>query len=130
MPPHSHPPRTGTFCSCKGLQWLGVWFLRQIVRGSRPRIVGFAAIVGLSLLFLTSYDAIHVHSGSASSQEDPVASHHCLLCLSAHLPLAVHVAPMLPGAAFSRAAAPIPDQPDSYDSAIAFSLYTRPPPQA
>ncbi|MGB9105835.1 MAG: hypothetical protein WCC59_13825, partial [Terriglobales bacterium] len=84
----------------------------------------------LLLLCVSSYDAIHIHNWVASPQDAPAAPHHCLLCLSAHLPLTVHVSPTVPDVVFSRSAVLVPVEPGSYDLANTYSLYTRPPPQA
>jgi hypothetical protein len=96
----------------------------------KPHSVSVAAMVCLLLTLVSSYDAIHIHNWVASPQDAPVAPHHCLLCLSAHLPLIVHVSPTVPDVVFSRSAALVPVEPGSYDLANTYSLYTRPPPQA
>ncbi len=100
---------------------------RQTV--GRPRRVFFAVAVSLLLLGISSFDSVHIHNWSGSQQNTPVAPHHCLLCLAAHLPMTVHVSPMPPRVAFSRRAPVAAVEPGSYDSVITFSLYTRPPPQ-
>jgi hypothetical protein len=95
----------------------------------KPRLVSFAAVVCLLLLGLSSYDAIHLHHSVGPLENAPLAPHHCLLCLAAHLPLSIHASPATPMIAVARAAALVCDQLGSYESASTYPLYTRPPPQ-
>ena len=93
-------------------------------------MVGAAAMVCLILLLVSGYDAIHVHNLVGPLEDAPVAPHHCLLCLAAHMPLSIQAGPAAPVFAFSRSLAQIPGKPGGYESAATFPLYIRPPPQA
>jgi hypothetical protein len=59
----------------------------------------------------------------------PLAPHHCLLCLAAHLPMSLSASPAAPMIAVARPAALVIDQLGSEESASTLPLYTRPPPQ-
>ena len=83
----------------------------------------------LLLLGLSSYDAIHVHRSVGPLENAPLSPHHCLLCLAAHLPLAVSASPAAPMLPVARATALVPKQVGRYESATSFPLYTRPPPR-
>ncbi len=96
---------------------------------AKSRLAGVAAIVCLLLIGVTSYDAIHVHRSDPLGNE-PLAPHHCLLCLAGHLPLTVQAGVSLPAIAFSRPSALTPLETGSYDLLRRFSLDIRPPPQA
>jgi hypothetical protein len=95
----------------------------------KPRLVSFTAVVCLLLLGLSSYDAIHVHRSVGPLENAPLAPHHCLLCLAAHLPLTVSASPAAPMLPEVQAAALVPEQVRCYESASRLPLYTRPPPQ-
>jgi len=98
-------------------------------QAGRQRFVGLGAFVCLLLLFVSSYAAIHIHPWSGSPANEPVAPHHCLLCVAGHLPLTVHASPTAPAAPYHRATALVAEEPGSYDLASTFPFYTRPPPQ-
>ena len=94
----------------------------------KPRLAGLIACVCLLLMGLSSYDAIHVHRSIGPLESAPLTSHHCLLCLAAHVPATISASPaaFLPGV---TCAMPLPlDKPGSYESAGILALYTRPPP--
>jgi hypothetical protein len=95
----------------------------------KPRLMSVTAVVCLLLLGLSSYDAIHVHRSVGPLEDAPLAPHHCLLCLAAHLPLTVNARPAAPVIAVARRTTLVFDQLGSYESASTFPLYTRPPPQ-
>ena len=95
----------------------------------RPRLFSFAAMVCLLLMCVSSYDAIHVHSSVGPLESAPLAPHHCLLCLAAHLPVAISAGPATPIPRFTCAAPLPPEQVASYESAATLVPYTRPPPQ-
>jgi len=97
---------------------------------SRPRMVRVAAVLCLLLVGVISYSAIHVHGSAASLEETPLAPHHCLLCVAAHLPLSIHAGPSLTIVNSPRPAAVAAENPGSYESSIKFPFCTRPPPQA
>jgi hypothetical protein len=78
---------------------------------------------------VSSYDAIHVHRSVGPLEGVPLSSHHCLLCVAAHLPVTISASPAAPLPRFSCAVPLPPEQIGSYESAITLTLYTRPPPQ-
>jgi hypothetical protein len=91
-------------------------------------MAGFVACVCLLLMGLSSYDAIHVHRSIGPLEGAPLTSHHCLLCLAAHVPATISTGPAAPLPRIS-CTAPLPlEQLGSYESAGILALYTRPPP--
>ena len=92
-------------------------------------MVSFAAVVCLLLMCVSSYDAIHLHRSVGPLESAPLATHHCLLCLAAHLPVTISAGPATPIPRFTCAAPLPPEQVGSYESAATLVPYTRPPPQ-
>ena len=92
-------------------------------------MVSFAAVVCLLLMCVSSYDAIHVHRSVGPLESAPLTPHRCLLCLAAHLPVAISAGPATPIPRFTCAAPLPPEQVASYESAATLVLHTRPPPQ-
>lgn len=91
--------------------------------------LGTGARAGLCLLvlFVTSLDAIHSH-GPTSPQASR-SGEHCVLCLAAHLPLAVSASTAAPAPVFTEAAMlPSLHTEPARQPLSAFSLYMRPPP--
>jgi len=78
---------------------------------------------------VSSYDAIHVHRSVGPLEGAPLSSHHCLLCVAAHLPVTISASPAAPLPRISCAVPLPPEQIGSYESAITLALYTRPPPE-
>lgn len=97
---------------------------------AKPRLLSFAAVLCLLLMCVSSYDAIHVHRSVGPLESAPLAPHHCLLCLAAHLPVTISAGPAVPLPRFTCAAPLPPEQARSYESTATFSFYIRPPPQA
>jgi hypothetical protein len=95
----------------------------------KPRTASFAAIVCLLLMCVGGYDAIHVHRSVGPLESAPLSTHHCLLCLAAHLPVTISAGPATPIPRFTCAAPLPPEQVASYESAATLVPYTRPPPQ-
>ena len=94
----------------------------------KPRRVSFAAVLCLLLMCVSGYDAIHVHRSVGPLDNAPLATHHCLLCLAAHLPVTISAGPATPIPRFTCAAPLPPEQVGSYESAAMLVLYIRPPP--
>lgn len=94
----------------------------------QPRLAEVVACVCLLLMGLSSYDAIHIHRSVGPAESAPLTSHHCLLCLAAHVPAAVSASPAAALLSISCMTQLPPEQADSYESAGMLPLYTRPPP--
>jgi hypothetical protein len=103
--------------------------VRWIVERYKPRLIRLGVVVCLLLLALSSYDSVHVHRSVGPLENAPLAPHHCLLCLAAHLPLTMNASPTAPMLPVARAAALVPEQVACYESASRLPLYIRPPPQ-
>lgn len=86
----------------------------------------FCALV-LSAIVLI---ALHTHASFDPLDDQPLASgHHCLLCITAHLPQAVSsgtVAPLPPSTAADTLS--LATMESAREPKLAFSLYMRPPP--
>ncbi len=130
IPAAKSPPAIPELLPAEGVTIVLVRSSQEWGRAARRSIVRVGALVCLLLLFVSSYDATHIHAWTVSPPSTPVAPHHCLLCLAAHLPLTIHASPASPAAPAGRTTALVPDEPGSYDSAGPFLFHTRPPPQA
>lgn len=111
--------------SCWAVYFLSVTRTVSTMVRTRWRKI-FCAVV-LSAIVLV---ALHSHAYLDPLDEQPInGGHHCLLCITAHLPQAVSpgVSMPVPPAASSIALAFA--KPDvTRESQLAFSLYMRPPP--
>jgi hypothetical protein len=92
--------------------------------------VATKALLGVVLLCVTTLVGIHTHAQADPLQADPLSgSHHCLLCVTAQLPLAVSACAAAPTPVFT---APVTVTIGDLDTVVeprhTFSLYTRPPP--
>jgi hypothetical protein len=94
--------------------------------------LGITARAGCCLLVLlvTSLDAIHSHGPVNALGAKPLRSgEHCVLCMAAHLPLAVSASTAAPVPVFTAAAMlPSFHMEPAREPLSAFSLYMRPPP--
>ncbi len=102
-----------------------------MVQLSTARDVGrWKAVLCLLLLCVLSIDALHVHDPFASAGAPSGNPHHCVLCMAAHLPLAVSPSTDAPIPQYRRLSSLPPAAAYDYESLVGFSLYMRPPPAA
>ena len=101
--------------------------MASMIGASRWRQV-FCAVL-LSAIVLV---ALHSHSYIDPLDEQPMSGgHHCLLCMTAHLPSALSSATFVPlPPAATSIAMTASDNEVKRDVQITFSLYMRPPPTA
>ncbi len=107
------------------------WGVAVHMKQLRSRLGSSARVaLCLLLLFVTSLDAIHIHGPSNTAGTEPLGSgHYCLLCMAAHLPLAVGVGITAPAPVFAAAIMlPLVHLEPAREPLNAFSLYMRPPP--
>jgi len=84
----------------------------------------------LLVLFVTSLDAVHSHGPIRPLGTKPLHSgEHCVLCMAAHLPLAVRASTAVSAPVFTAAAVlPFFHLEPAREPLSTFSLYMRPPP--
>ena len=96
----------------------------------RSRRVSFSAVLCLLLTCVIVLGAIHLHPSVGPLESAPLAPHHCLLCLAAHLPVTISLGPVDPLPRLACAGLLPLEAAVSYESAATLALYIRPPPQA
>ncbi len=84
----------------------------------------------LLLLCVLSIDALHVHDPLAAAAAPSGNPHHCVLCMAAHLPLALSPSAIAPTPSCRQSDIALPADTYAYESLAGFPLYMRPPPLA
>ena len=96
---------------------------------SKARSLGWIkAGLCLLLLCIISIEALHVHDSLRPLLL--TSSHHCVLCMAAHLPLAVCPDTVAPVPRFRQTLGAVVLEVHRYESRAGSSLFTRPPPVA
>jgi hypothetical protein len=87
------------------------------------------ALVCALLLCLIIADNLHTHRVLTPAEAAPLSdSPHCLLCMAAHLPVAISEQSAIPVPSFTRETTLAAHPVCVYESCPAFTLYIRPPP--